>query len=127
MRDSNEELKAMIEQQADNPPIPYSMRYTVEDLQIVADRADIKLADLINALARFNLAAGQRRMSKEDFKVVLMKLQAAGRKQKDKPVLNRPVKAQRIEPLTKAGKRIGRNDLCSCGSGKKYKACCKGK
>ncbi len=24
----------------------------------------------------------------------------------------------------KAGKKIGRNDLCSCGSGKKYKNCC---
>jgi len=23
--------------------------------------------------------------------------------------------------------KIGRNDLCSCGSGKKYKKCCLGK
>ena len=24
----------------------------------------------------------------------------------------------------KAGEKIGRNDLCPCGSGKKYKKCC---
>ncbi|WP_420885320.1 SEC-C metal-binding domain-containing protein [Candidatus Protochlamydia phocaeensis] len=27
------------------------------------------------------------------------------------------------EPLL-SGPRIGRNDLCPCGSGKKYKKCC---
>lgn len=26
--------------------------------------------------------------------------------------------------LPKVNKKIGRNDLCSCGSGKKYKRCC---
>ena len=30
---------------------------------------------------------------------------------------------EREEPMT-AGPRIGRNDLCPCGSGKKYKKCC---
>lgn len=27
-------------------------------------------------------------------------------------------------PVQLAGKKIGRNDPCSCGSGKKYKKCC---
>jgi uncharacterized protein YecA (UPF0149 family) len=26
--------------------------------------------------------------------------------------------------LQQKGKKIGRNDPCSCGSGKKYKKCC---
>lgn len=26
-----------------------------------------------------------------------------------------------------AGRKVGRNDLCLCGSGRKYKACCEGK
>jgi preprotein translocase subunit SecA len=30
---------------------------------------------------------------------------------------------ERIEPIT-AGPRVGRNELCPCGSGKKYKKCC---
>jgi preprotein translocase subunit SecA len=30
----------------------------------------------------------------------------------------------RREPIKRAGKKIGRNDLCPCGSGKKYKKCC---
>jgi len=28
------------------------------------------------------------------------------------------------EPLRNTGKKVGRNDPCPCGSGKKYKACC---
>ena len=27
-------------------------------------------------------------------------------------------------PITRAGKKVGRNDPCICGSGKKYKHCC---
>ncbi|MGZ8551111.1 MAG: SEC-C metal-binding domain-containing protein [Chitinophagaceae bacterium] len=32
-------------------------------------------------------------------------------------------KASRPEPV-KVAEKIGRNDLCPCGSGKKYKKCC---
>ena len=28
------------------------------------------------------------------------------------------------KPTNKLGKKVGRNDLCICGSGKKYKKCC---
>jgi len=30
----------------------------------------------------------------------------------------------RTKPLVRAGSKIGRNDPCPCGSGKKYKKCC---
>jgi len=29
-----------------------------------------------------------------------------------------------LETITNEAPKIGRNDLCSCGSGKKYKKCC---
>ena len=32
--------------------------------------------------------------------------------------------AQRSRPVERAGPKIGRNDPCPCGSGKKYKRCC---
>ncbi|MEK7445522.1 MAG: preprotein translocase subunit SecA [candidate division NC10 bacterium] len=32
--------------------------------------------------------------------------------------------ASRVEPRTAAGGKVGRNDPCPCGSGKKYKKCC---
>jgi preprotein translocase subunit SecA len=32
--------------------------------------------------------------------------------------------ATRVEPRTADGQKIGRNDPCPCGSGKKYKKCC---
>ena len=31
------------------------------------------------------------------------------------------------EPLRNTGKKVGRNDPCPCGSGKKFKACCMNK
>lgn len=33
-------------------------------------------------------------------------------------------KEEKLEPVVVAEPRIGRNDLCPCGSGKKYKKCC---
>ena len=30
----------------------------------------------------------------------------------------------KAEPIRNKGPRVGRNDPCPCGSGKKYKACC---
>jgi preprotein translocase subunit SecA len=32
--------------------------------------------------------------------------------------------AARKEPVRRSGKKVGRNDPCPCGSGKKYKSCC---
>ena len=32
--------------------------------------------------------------------------------------------AEWSEPIINAGPRIGRNDPCPCGSGKKYRKCC---
>ncbi len=29
-----------------------------------------------------------------------------------------------VQPLRRAGEKVGRNDVCPCGSGKKYKKCC---
>ena len=30
----------------------------------------------------------------------------------------------RVDPIRNRGLRVGRNDPCPCGSGKKYKVCC---
>ena len=32
--------------------------------------------------------------------------------------------AEKPETVRREGKKIGRNDPCPCGSGKKYKKCC---
>lgn len=31
---------------------------------------------------------------------------------------------QKAEPIRNVDKKVGRNEPCPCGSGKKYKACC---
>jgi preprotein translocase subunit SecA len=30
----------------------------------------------------------------------------------------------KADPVRREGKKVGRNDPCPCGSGKKYKKCC---
>ena len=35
-----------------------------------------------------------------------------------------PKQAQPAQPVKVSGKKVGRNDPCPCGSGKKYKYCC---
>lgn len=32
--------------------------------------------------------------------------------------------AVRVKPIVRDAPKVGRNDLCTCGSGKKYKKCC---
>jgi preprotein translocase subunit SecA len=34
-----------------------------------------------------------------------------------------PIEARRTDPKKREGDKVGRNDLCPCGSGKKYKRC----
>jgi len=34
------------------------------------------------------------------------------------------VASGKVKPVVRAGSKIGRNDPCPCGSGKKYKKCC---
>jgi uncharacterized protein YecA (UPF0149 family) len=38
-----------------------------------------------------------------------------------------PNEIRRLSNLNKPKKKIGRNDPCPCGSGKKYKKCCMNK
>ncbi len=35
-----------------------------------------------------------------------------------------PVEGQTAQPFVREGPKLGRNDPCSCGSGKKFKKCC---
>jgi uncharacterized protein YecA (UPF0149 family) len=37
---------------------------------------------------------------------------------------NQLTEEARVKPRDATGRKIGRNDPCPCGSGKKYKKCC---
>ena len=49
---------------------------------------------------------------------------AAGRRRDVAPATPADRVAPRAEPRTADGQKVGRNDPCPCGSGKKYKKCC---
>jgi preprotein translocase subunit SecA len=42
----------------------------------------------------------------------------------DEPLPARPAEASAVEPIRNFGQKVGRNDPCPCGSGKKFKNCC---
>ena len=64
----------------------------------------------------FNLFEGLLYKIKTDFITFLNNLEVVEKKEEE-------IKPARIEPKY-SGKKIGRNEPCICGSGKKYKHCC---
>ena len=42
----------------------------------------------------------------------------------DKEPIHRQSNYQKAKPATNNSAKVGRNDPCPCGSGKKYKQCC---
>jgi preprotein translocase subunit SecA len=46
------------------------------------------------------------------------------RGQQDAAIANSQKSEKKAEPIRNRGQRVGRNDPCPCGSGKKYKNCC---
>ena len=66
--------------------------------------------------------------------VGIMDLDAVPEEKKDIPLGDdgNPIPLIGLEPVSNSSQKqveckVGRNDLCPCGSGKKYKKCCMGK
>jgi hypothetical protein len=101
-----------------------------EDLE----EPDVKAA-LLGPLARLAAPAASRREVPAACGALLTYLQDEGRLGGGR-VLGAFAKALtgsyleaasgKIKPIVRAGSKIGRNDPCPCGSGKKYKKCCLG-
>lgn len=72
------------------------------------------LTDHVSRLAIANPRAGQRILGKI---IKLKKLITRSLRQSDPDAVV-------SSTVTRTGGRIGRNDPCACGSGKKYKQCC---
>jgi hypothetical protein len=99
-----------------------------EDLE----EADLKAA-LLDRLARLNVPASIKSDAPALCAAFLTQLEAEGRLGGGR-LLGAYVKALKEsfdekasgkkKPITNPGSRIGRNDPCPCGSGRKYKKCC---
>jgi preprotein translocase subunit SecA len=62
----------------------------------------------------------------DDFSDMDFKHPKTGREQDNSAAAEqskRPRSEQKLQPIIREGEKIGRNDLCPCGSGKKYKKC----
>jgi preprotein translocase subunit SecA len=46
------------------------------------------------------------------------------RAQQDQAIAGSQQSEKKVEPIRNRSKKVGRNDPCPCGSGKKYKSCC---
>lgn len=83
--------------------------YKKEAFEIFADMTDRISMDTITRLFKIQVRS-------EDEKITRRPVQRQVR-------YNRGEEAEQNQPVIK-GKKIGRNDPCPCGSGKKYKKCC---
>ncbi len=95
----------------------YAQRNPVNEYKIIgADAFDAMISDIRENTVRAVLSAVPKTEIKRE---QMAKEQSASIENigGDKPMKKKPV-------VKKAAEKVGRNDLCPCGSGKKYKKCC---
>ena len=95
----------------------YAQRNPVNEYKIIgADAFDAMICEIREKTVRAILSAVPRAEIKRE---QLAKEQSASIENVggDKPAKKKPV-------VKKAAEKVGRNDPCPCGSGKKYKKCC---
>ena len=95
----------------------YAQRNPVNEYKIIgADAFDAMIADIRENTVRAVLSAVPRTEIKRE---QMAKEQSASIENigGDKPMKKKPM-------VKKAAEKVGRNDPCPCGSGKKYKKCC---
>lgn len=83
--------------------------YKKEAFEIFADMTSRISMDAITRLFKIQVRSEEERISKRPIQRQMR--------------YNRGESAEQNQPVTR-GKKIGRNDPCPCGSGKKYKKCC---
>jgi preprotein translocase subunit SecA len=67
--------------------------------------------------------SGARAVHAENAPSAAAQNEAAGIRKQQRAAIDASSRAERPEPIKAAG-RVGRNDPCPCGSGKKFKKCC---
>lgn len=96
------------------------------------EESDIR-AGLLDGVARLSLPAAARGGVPELCAAFLTQLEAEGRLGGGRALgvyvralrgAYEPAAGGKLKPITRPGSRIGRNDPCPCGSGRKYKKCC---
>ncbi len=117
--DAMDDLKEEIGLQA------YAQRNPINEYRIVgADMFDAMIEEIREGTVRTVLSVVPRSEIK---RVQLVKQTNAGLAGENahKKTVRRPAQPQKPKGVTISGKeKIGRNDPCPCGSGKKYKNCC---
>jgi len=94
----------------------YAQRNPISEYRILsADLFDEMTASIREDTVRMLLSVQQRRQ--EIKRVEVAKVKSEGFAGSGEAVKKKPV-------VIKKAERVGRNDLCPCGSGKKYKKCC---
>jgi preprotein translocase subunit SecA len=94
----------------------YAQRNPISEYRILsADLFDEMTASIREDTVRMLLSVQQRRQ--EIKRVEVAKVKSEGFAGSGEAVKKKPV-------VIKKAERVGRNDPCPCGSGKKYKKCC---
>ena len=82
-------------------------RWQLDRARTIKD--DVATAERLGDPAARSTAAGQQMRSQQEAAIAASQRQG---------------QTTKVEPVRNTGKKVGRNDPCPCGSGKKFKACC---
>ncbi len=104
-----------------------SVRQEVSDLvlrlEIGKPAAAAESAAPAAPVATANVWGGAKAVHAESAPSAAAQTEAAGIRKQQRAAIDASSRAERAEPIKAAG-RVGRNDPCPCGSGKKFKKCC---
>ena len=91
--------------------------YKREGFEMFANMIEVMKQQVLTTLYRIQLSSDEdvdhEAMEKKKRQQAEMRLSRGGQES-----------AKNQQPLKREGEKIGRNDPCPCGSGKKYKKCC---
>ena len=114
--------------QAGDPRTEYK-RQGMKAFDEMWDTVQVKLTDVIFRMEEspesFAEAMFQNSIALHQSSASMSQLaQAAQSQQQDQQRGNTGEAPKKVEPIRNRGPKVGRNDPCPCGSGKKYKNCC---
>jgi preprotein translocase subunit SecA len=107
------------------------MEFKHEAFKLFSEFSSTLREDIAQALFRFEIIARQpmdlqqmlAKLHMETTRSFSDELEAAPEEESDSENTQRASSEEKLQPVI-AGDRIGRNNFCPCGSGKKYKKCC---
>ena len=121
--DAMDELKDGIGLRAYGQKDPV-VQYRIEGFDMFDEMVNAIKLDVVKILSHLNKVEKIERKQTSKITGQKLQVQMGDDASQTKQTTNKSAEGGTNTTVTNAGPKVGRNDLCPCGSGKKYKQCC---